>query len=86
MSFLPAVRFCQESCRSTLVSLRNVPKHSPIFKMLNDLEEDYLGKHLRYSTAPNCTIHNSVVVATRDIPVGTKLTVTPFIHKFVDSI
>ena len=59
-----------------MFSQRNVPKHSPLFKLLTDLDQDYMGKHLGRSTTPNCVVHNSVVVAWEDIEPGTALTLS----------
>lgn len=86
MSLLPVVRWCTKTNLNRLVVLRNVPKYSPIFKMLDVLRNDELGKHMKHSTSPNCTIHNLTVIAARDITPGTELTVTLTIPEYLDSI
>jgi len=83
---MPVVRLCTKTNVNRLVVLRNIPKHSPIFKMLNVLKDDYLGKHMKHSTTPNCTIHNSMVIAARDMKPGTELSVTLSIPEYLDSI
>ena len=86
MSLLPVVRLCTKTNSNRLVVLRNVPKYSPIFKMLDVLKDDYLGKHMKHSTSPNCTIHNSTVIADRDLNPGTELSVTWTISEYLDRI
>jgi hypothetical protein len=54
--------------------------------MLDVLKDDELGKHMKHSTSPNCTIQNSTVIAARDINSGTELTVTLTIPEYLDSI
>ena len=81
MSLLPVVR------KSHLYMVRNVPRHSPIFRLLDVVQHDDLGKYLGYSTHPNCRINGSLVTAVRDIDTGTALTINPFIvHVASDSL
>jgi len=81
MSLLPVVR------KSHLYMVRNVPRHSPIFRLLDVVQHDDLGKYLGYSTHPNCRINGSLVTAVRDIDTGTALTINPFkVHVASDSL
>jgi len=86
MSLLPVIRHCQKTCRTHLVVRRNTPRHSPLFKMLDNVDDDYLGKHLQYSSTPNCIIHKTMVIAKCDLNPGTELTVAQPITKFLDSL
>lgn len=83
---MPLVRMCPKTYTRVLVVRRNVPKHSPIFKMLDTVQEDYLGKYLGHSTEPNCTIRNSTVIAVCDMNPGTELTIQQPITKYLDSL
>jgi len=81
MSLLPVVR------HSRLYMVRNVPRHSPIFRLLDVVQYDDLGKYLGYSTHPNCRINDSIVTAKCDIAPGTALTVNPFkVHIALTSV
>lgn len=76
MSLLPIIKRCKATNVHRLFSGRNVPQHSPIFKLRLVLDQDKLGKHLGRSMAPNCMVHKSVVVATKDIAPGVELTLS----------
>ena len=76
MSLLPIIKRCKATDVHRLFSRRNVPRHSPIFKLVSVVEQDKLGKHLGRSMAPNCVVHNSIVMATQDIAPGTELTLS----------
>jgi hypothetical protein len=75
MSLYPIIRRCKYSHVQRLFSQRTVPKHSPVFKLRLVIDQDQLGKHLGRSVAPNCVVHESLVVATKNIEPGTVLTV-----------
>ncbi len=70
MSLLPLIKMCRKTNVNRLFLPRNIPKHSPVFKLLSVLEDDYLGKHLRHSASPNCVIIGSTVVASCDLKPG----------------
>lgn len=74
MSLLPIVKLCTFTRVRRLFSVRNVPQHSPIFQLTGPVEEDDLARFMAYSTTSNCSIVNSLVVATTDIVPGTQLT------------
>lgn len=89
MSLLPIIRICKHTKVQRLFSQRNVPKHSPLFKLLTDIDQDFMGKHLGRSTTPNCKVHKSVVFACVDIEPGTTLTLSekPFEStQYLDSL
>ena len=89
MSLLPIIKICKHKKVQRLFSQRNVPKHSPIFKLLTHVDQDYLGKYMGRSTTPNCTVHNSIVLATYDIQRGDELTLTNIplnLTEYLDSI
>lgn len=72
MSLLPIVR------ANRLQTTRNIFKHSPIFRLLDTVQYDELGKYLTYSTQPNCIINKRIVTATQNLPVGATLTFNPY--------
>jgi len=74
MSLLPVIKACKHKKVQRLFSQRNIPKHSPIFKLLTHVDQDYLGKYMGRSATPNCTVKHSVVMATFDINPGDELT------------
>ena len=77
MSLLPIIKLCQKTNVNRLFLPRNIPKHSPIFRLLSALEDDDLGKHVRHSTSHNCVLIGSVVIASCDLPLGIELTLKP---------
>lgn len=77
MSLVPVIKICKNTNVRRLFASRNIPKHSPIFKLLRAREEDDFGKFIGNSKNPTCVIHNAEVTAACNIAPGMQLTLDP---------
>lgn len=74
---LPIIKMCKNTNVRRLFASRNIPKNSPIFKLLRPREEDDFGKFIGKSKNPTCVIYNAEVTAACNIMPGMQLTIDP---------